>query len=327
MGYISDALRVIVGEVFGLAISEPGALLGVALDVYRVSVFDRDVWGWRLDEAVLEARFGGVSVDVAVGGDCRLEVYGFVTVGEAGEEYSVVGENAGAGLLGALGMRRRCGGSFPTVLDGGNVAWAVGEVFRGSIGWYNAFKGFLDGGRVELRGNEWRIEYGDGLVSLVAGCSGKRGCYRVVYGRRGEEASGLLSEEECLVASEDVARYIDESNLAIVSDWKKVPSDLARIVSKVAGMAEESPERLVMEADEVELYEDYDKATGKWRFSGLYIGLVYGGTSVTVFVDAARNVTVKAERSLQKGEEWGEAFNVLDSRVGEKILSLLGLSV
>jgi hypothetical protein len=118
MGGVSDAPRVIVGEVFGLAISEPGALLGVALDVYRVSVFDRDVWGWRLDEAVLEARFGGVSVDVGVGGDCRLEVYGFVPVGEAGEEYSVVGENAGAGLLGALGMGRRCGGSFPTALDG-----------------------------------------------------------------------------------------------------------------------------------------------------------------------------------------------------------------
>jgi cob(I)alamin adenosyltransferase len=163
-------------------------------------------------------------------------------------------------------------------------------------------------------------------VSLVAGCSGKRGCYRVVYGRRGEEASGLLSEEECLVASEDVARYVDESNLAIVSGWKRVPSDLVRVVGKVARMVEESPERLVMEADEVELYEDYDKATGKWRFSGLYIGLVYGGTSVTVFVDAARNVTVEAERSVERGEEWGEALNVLDSGVGEKILSLLGLS-
>jgi hypothetical protein len=327
MGYISDALRVIVGEVFGLAISEPGALLGVALDVYRVSVFERDVWGWRLDEAVLEARFGGVSVDVGVGGDCRLEVYGFVPVGEAGEEYSLAGGNAGAGLLGALGMGRRCGGSFPAVLGGGNVAWAVGEVFRGSIGWYNAFNVFLEGGRVELRGDGWRLEYGDGLVSLVAGCSGKRGSYRVVYGRRGEDASGLLSEEECLVASEDVARYVDESKLAIVSGWKRVPSDLVRVVSKVAGMAEESPERLIMEADEVELYEDYDKATGKWRFSGLYIGLVYGSTSVTVFVDAARNVKVEAERSVEKGEEWGEAFNVLDSRVGEKILGLLGLSV
>jgi hypothetical protein len=327
MGRVSDGLRVIVGEVFGLDINEPGALLGVASDVYRVSVFDRDVWGWRLDEAVLEARFGGVSIDVAVGGDCRLEVYGFVPVGEAGEEYSVVGGDAGAGLLGALGMERRCGGSFPAVLGGGNVAWAVGEVFRGSIGWYNAFKGFLDGGRVELRGDGWRLDYGDGLVSLVAGCSGKRGSYRVVYGRRGEEASGLLSEEECLVASEDVARYVDESKLAVVSSWKRVPSDLVRVVSKVSRMAEESPEGLVMEADEVELYEDYDKSTGKWRFSGLYIGLVYGGISVTVFVDAARNVTVKAERSVEKGEEWGEAFNVLDSRVGEKILSLLGLSV
>jgi hypothetical protein len=56
----------------------------------------------------------------------------------------------------------------------------VGEVFRGAIGWYNAFKGFLKGGRVELRGYEWRLYYGYGLVSLVAGCSGKRGSYRVV---------------------------------------------------------------------------------------------------------------------------------------------------
>jgi len=204
---------------------------------------------------------------------------------------------------------------------------AVGEVFRGSIGWYNAFKVFLDGGRVELRGDEWRLEYGDGLVSLVAGCSGKRESYRVVYGRRGEEASGLLSEEECLVASEDVARYIDESNLAIVSDWKRVPSGLVRIVGKVAGMVEESPERLVMEADEVELYEDYDKATGKWRFSGLYIGLRFGSTSIGVSVDTAHNVTVEAERSVEKSEEASEALSVLDSKVGEKILSLLGLSV
>jgi hypothetical protein len=56
----------------------------------------------------------------------------------------------------------------------------VGEVFRGAIGWYNAFKGFLEGGRVELRGYEWCLDYGYGLVSLVAGCSGKRGSYRVV---------------------------------------------------------------------------------------------------------------------------------------------------